>query len=242
MIAKCGTDPLCSSRFLQDSSEEVANCCERLVTNLVVETKTAMNRLPDVDRVATSHLNPVLKGQARARDIKPHHVGLRLRRELAPKLLPQVRGTPGLVLRGLHLAAQEDVVDRNPPRARDDPRRAHAAAEELARPVGPLDEGVGAGDDAADWRAEALGQAHLDAVEALAYLAQRAGARGGGLPEARAVQVHVDGWGLGARPLGDGADVFQRQDGARQRILETDDAGRGVIVGLGDDGVLLDVL
>lgn len=234
--------PLYSDGLLKDSPEEVTQCVEGLISDLIVKTKTAMDRLSHFDGETTGYRIVVLKRQARARDVEPDHVRLRPRDELAPELLPEGRGAPGLVLRTLHLAAEEDVVDGHARRGRDDARRAHAAAEELARPVGALHEGGRAGDDAADGRAEALGEAHLDAVEARADLAQRAGAGGGGLPEARAVQVHVDGGILGARPPRDGADVVERQDGAPERVLQADDARRGVVVGLGDDGVALDVL
>lgn len=165
-----------------------------MITDLIVETKTAVDRFPDVDWKATCHLDVAIQRQARAWDIEPHHVNLCFHSEIAPKLLPQGRGTPSHVLRSLHLTAEEDVVNRHPPRACDDPGRAHAAAEELARLVGPLDEDGSAGDDAADRCAEPLGQVHLDPIEALAYFTQCAGAGGG-------------------------ADVFQRHYGASQGII-----------------------
>ena len=74
---------------------------------------------------------------------------------------------------------------------------------------GSLDERRAAHDDRADRGAEPFAEAHGDAVEAGAVGREGARARGDGFPEARAVQVHVDGRGLRARPVGDGGAVGQ---------------------------------
>lgn len=64
MVGQCGTRHLCSGRLFEDSPEEVAKCRERLITNLAVKTKTAVDQLPDVNWEATSHIDVVLKRQA----------------------------------------------------------------------------------------------------------------------------------------------------------------------------------
>lgn len=84
-----------------------------------------------------------------------------------------------------------------------------AAAKRLAEPLDLLDELARADEDAADGRAEALGQAQRDRVERAAQLLERHARLGGDLPHARAVAVHDDA--VRAHAVRDADDLLLRE-------------------------------
>ena len=77
-------------------------------------------------------------------------------------------------------------------------------------------------------RTEALAEAQAGTVE---WLEERldAGARlGGDVPDARAVEVHLDA--VFVRERGDGDDLILREDRPVQRVLERDDLRRRAVI------------
>ena len=93
----------------------------------------------------------------------------------------------------------------------------------------PFDKRPAGDDDGAERCAEAFTEAHGDAVEAGAVFLQTPRSCRDGLPQPRAVEVHVYRWISRARPLGDLLAVFQGQDGAGEGVFEGDEA-RGAVV------------
>ena len=86
----------------------------------------------------------------------------------------------------------------------------------------PLDERGRADDHAANRRAKTFAEAERHRVEAGAIVLETARARGDDFPEASAIAVDVDGWGLGAGPGGDLAADGQGLDGACEGVFEAD--------------------
>ncbi|TPX16694.1 uncharacterized protein E0L32_003635 [Thyridium curvatum] len=176
-------------------------------------------------------LHEPLLVHARPLEVQPAHVGLHGVRHPAAQLPdPQPLDLPRQLVRAPQQPAlpagalPKRLVDGDPRRRRQRARLPQPAADALAHPPRVPDHVPRPDDDAARRRAEPLAEAQRQRVEARPELGQAAGARGHGLPEARAVAVRAHA--VRARPGRDAARLGEGHDRPRERVLEADHARR----------------
>lgn len=214
-----------------------------ILGNLVMRNKPASTNRQSL---SLTQLGEFLRAAAGRLDIQPSHVCMDRMHQLAAQARPQRLDFLGHFVSLLQQAiaaivlCPKRLVHSNPRTGGDEARLPHASANGLSRPPRMLQSLAVSHNDASNGCAQALGEAQAQSVKLRAKLLQSACAGHDGLPEARAVAVHLDA--VLAGELGDALDLAQGHDHAVERVFETDDPRGTVVEVVADDDVGLDVL
>src|SRR5713101_1171030 len=119
-------------------------------------------------------------------------------------------------------------------RGGNDANLAHSAAEHFAVNAGALDKFARAEDHRAERRPKAFGKAEHDGVDLLGHVGYVVAERGGGVEDARPIQVHFQAEGAGAiADFVDARSGIDRAAGHVAGIFQADKGRLRVVINLG---------